>query len=50
MHKSIVHSWHLLCMVGCLMVALSYPVCTFAQTGGGKIIGLLQGENTFVYS
>lgn len=37
MHKSIVHSWHLLCMVGCLMVTLSHPVCTFAQSGGVKL-------------
>lgn len=37
MHKSIVHSWHLLCMVGCLMVTLSHPVCTFAQSGGIKL-------------
>lgn len=49
MHKNIIRSWHLLCIVGCLMITLSNPVAVLAQTGGDKIICFLQGENSFVY-
>lgn len=33
MHKNIIRSWHLLCVVGCLMITLSNPVAVLAQTG-----------------
>lgn len=37
MHKNIIRSWHLLCIVGCLMITLSNPVAVLAQTGEIKL-------------
>ena len=37
MHKNIIRSWHLLCVVGCLMITLSNPVAVLAQTGEIKL-------------
>lgn len=49
MHKNIIRSWHLLCIVGCLMITLSNPVAVLAQTGEIKLSVSFQGENSFVY-